>query len=921
MFHSYSFIVLLFSLVLTGCGGGGGSDSPSFLSGSPSAITVLPAEAEFVTGVTQQYTAIATFSDGSQNDITDGATCSVADESIATVDLQTGLLTTIIAGTTAVTAEFRDVAASENLTVISSDLIQLVILPADASAPVGTTGNYTAIAYFEDGSTEDVTMQSVWSSSDTVVVSIVTDGTNAGFAEAKKPGTANISAKFMGVTKTVPAIVTAATLEKIIVGPFKTTVGLGTSVAYTAIGIYSDRSILLFDDEVSWSSADESVATVNEEGIAFTTGVGATNITAAFSGISGGAAITVTASDFVGLQIIPGSVNAPIGTNGQLQLVAFYLDGNTAVVTADAVWSSSDISKATVQPDGTNAGLLTLLAKGDVIITASYDGQTASIPVTVTAAVLQEIILEPLNPSIGIGASVNFTATGIYNDGSSQDISDEVSWQSSAIDVATIDLDGKAQAIAVGVSIVQASFGSVLGSTELTVTGAFLESVEIVPGAIDVPAGTSGQLQAFAYYDDGSVVDVTADSAWISSADSIIAVLPSGPNAGFSVARVAGSATISANFQSVAGSVVATVSNAVLEQLVLTPATASIAAGETQDYIAIGIYSDDSGQFLNDDVSWQSSAPLIATVDAKGRTTGIVDGSATLTVSLDGFSANAQLIVSPATVTELIAIPASLSSPVGSVGQLQAVAVYSDATVSDVTALATWNSTDDAVITVVASGGNAGQASALTEGFATVEVNYGGQLAIIDSTVIATVLTTILVEPVDTSIALGTEQAFTATGIYLDGTSQPLNEEVSWQSSNTAVASIDPSGMAKGLAAGGTTITASFAGLSGATQLVVNAPVITSIQIEPSTVETPVGTAGPFTAIAYFSDLTTTDITRQAIWSSTDSAVVSVIATGVDAGFAQALIPGSASIKASFQVAEGIAPVVVTAATLTSIQV
>jgi uncharacterized protein YjdB len=165
--RSSGFIALLVSLLLTACGGDSDNDSFGENPGPrPSSVTVLPADAQVVAGVTRQYLAVATFMDGSQSDVSDRSNWSVADESVATVDSQTGLLTTLAAGTTTVTAVFNAVADEAILTVTSTSLKQLEILPADVSAPVGTTGSYTAIGFFADGSSENVTTLSVWTSSD-----------------------------------------------------------------------------------------------------------------------------------------------------------------------------------------------------------------------------------------------------------------------------------------------------------------------------------------------------------------------------------------------------------------------------------------------------------------------------------------------------------------------------------------------------------------------------------------------------------------------------------------------------------------------------------------------------------------------------------------------------------------------------------
>ena len=92
-------------------------------------------------------------------------------------------------------------------------------------------------------------------------------------------------------------------------------------------------------------------------------------------------------------------------------------------------------------------------------------------------------------------------------------------------------------------------------------------------------------------------------------------------------------------------------------------------------------------------------------------------------------------------------------------------------------------------------------------------------------TISLTGLTSIVVQPVTPIILVGEEQAFTATGVYNDGTSQNLTGIVGWSSSAPTVATISPVGLAKGLADGSTTIQASANGITGSTTLTVRARV------------------------------------------------------------------------------------------------
>jgi Bacterial Ig-like domain (group 2) len=81
--------------------------------------------------------------------------------------------------------------------------------------------------------------------------------------------------------------------------------------------------------------------------------------------------------------------------------------------------------------------------------------------------------------------------------------------------------------------------------------------------------------------------------------------------------------------------------------------------------------------------------------------------------------------------------------------------------------------------------------------------------------------TSISITPVSPSIVNGSSKQFVATGTFLDNTTQNLTTQVTWSSSNTDVATINPSGLATSIAAGSTTITATWGSMSESTTLTV----------------------------------------------------------------------------------------------------
>src|SRR5439155_19070942 len=147
------------------------------------------------------------------------------------------------------------------------------------------------------------------------------------------------------------------------------------------------------------------------------------------------------------------------------------------------------------------------------------------------------------------------------------------------------------------------------------------------------------------------------------------------------------------------------------------------------------------------------------------------------------------------------------------------------------------------------------------------------------------------------SIANGTTQQFTATGTYGDGSTADITTQVTWNSSNTGVATMEAStGLATAVATGSTNITASLNGVTSNTfALTVTPAALVSISISgPTTVVA--GSTAQFLATGTYSDNSTADITTQVTWNSSNPAAATF---GAVAGLAKGVAAGSTNISAS----------------------
>ena len=82
-------------------------------------------------------------------------------------------------------------------------------------------------------------------------------------------------------------------------------------------------------------------------------------------------------------------------------------------------------------------------------------------------------------------------------------------------------------------------------------------------------------------------------------------------------------------------------------------------------------------------------------------------------------------------------------------------------------------------------------------------------------------LSSISVTPQSQTLVAGTQQQYTATATYSDGSFADVTTSVTWASSNTGVATISTSGLATAVATGTTTISATLGTVNGTATLTV----------------------------------------------------------------------------------------------------
>jgi len=117
---------------------------------------------------------------------------------------------------------------------------------------------------------------------------------------------------------------------------------------------------------------------------------------------------------------------------------------------------------------------------------------------------LISISVTPSAPAIPLGSPQQFTATGSFNNGTTQNVNASVAWSSSAAGVAAIGAGGLASSVTQGNTTITAQSGTVSGSTVLTVGPPVLRSISIAPINGTIPKGQTQQFAATGVFSDAS---------------------------------------------------------------------------------------------------------------------------------------------------------------------------------------------------------------------------------------------------------------------------------------------------------------------------------------------------------------------------------------------------------------------------------
>ena len=737
-------------------------------------ITLEPTSLVLVEGNSQQLIATVLPTFASTKDLK----WSSSAPDIATVSA-TGLVTALKSGNCVITAAAVDgsgVTATCSVTVTENPVTSVTLNRSTATLKATETVQLSGSVLPANASNKNL----VWTTSDENIATVSESGIVTAVAvgevtiTATSQSTPDISATCQ--VSVVPTPVASITLSQ-------TSVSLKATEMVSLTATVAPETATI--KNVTWTSDNPKVATVDENGVITAVAVGEAVITAAAtdgSGVKATCSVAVIATPAESVTIeTPDKTTFKAGES--IKLNASVLPETTTDKTI--TWTSSNLAVATVDENGN----VTAVGVGTVIITATTsNGKTYTTTLTVEPTLATSLTLNRTSASLKVANTIQLSARFTPATTTNQ----TVEWSTSNESVAKVNTSGLVTAKALGTCVITATAkdgSGVSASCELVVGETSAESITISPkGPFTIKIGETVSLSA-------TVLPETATDksvSWLAQT-SAVKVDQNGLVTGLAVGDSWVSATNSAGH---ADYVNFTVTPILVEEIEIENQL-SIEVGQTQQLHAVISPSNATNTALN----WTVKDSSVASVDNNGNVTALKLGATEITVAAtdgSGVTSTVKVNVIP-TIATGIAIKDPVATTFKARETIQLFAIVTPDNASDKTV--TWTSSNSEIATVNESG----LVSAVSVGEVIITAtNSAGQKASINLTVEKTLAESIVLNTTSVQLKVGEENSLTVS--FTPATT--TDKSITWSSSNTDVVTVSETGLIKAVALGESVITA-----------------------------------------------------------------------------------------------------------------
>jgi uncharacterized protein YjdB len=648
------------------------------------------------------------------------------------------------------------------------------------------------------------------------------------------------------------------TVASVVVTPSRVSVGVGASSPLT-VEVRDAAGRVLAGRKVVWASKDPAIATVSGSGIVSGVSPGNVQVAATAEGKSALVDVTVNPKAVTTIRLTPSGDQALlVGQTRQMTAQPLDADGNP-LSARPVTWSTSAAAVASVSA----AGIISGVAAGSAVITASSEGKTAAVAVTVSSVPIATIAVTPATDTVAVSQTLQLTATP-------KDAQDgiltgrAITWSSSDASKATVSSTGLVTGVSPGAVTITASSEGKTGASSITVKPKPVGAVILSPTQVSVELGSTLQLTAQVTDAEGNVL--SGRPITFSSSNTSVATVSS---TGLITAVAIGAATITATSEGKTGTADVTVTPVPVASVDVSPSTASFTIGQSGQFAAIA--KDAKGSVLTGrPASWTSGAPSVATVSNTGVVTAVGPGSAVVFATVEGKIGSATVTVRQIAVTSVTVAPAVSNIAGGASVQLAATVRAGTTVLTD--RIVGWSSSNDAVAVVSSTG----RVTGLKAGVVTITATCEG---VSGTAVVVVGVSSIVVSPNPTSVNVAWTKQLTA--IARDAANNTIAGVVfQWSSASTTIATVDGTGLVTGRAPGTVAISASIGSVSGSSSVIVSLASVASVTVTPSA---PTVVAGQTVQLSTtLKDAQGNVLTgRTVTWKSSDTSRATVSGTGL----------------------------------------
>lgn len=571
-----------------------------------------------------------------------------------------------------------------------------------------------------------------------------------------------------------------------------------------------------------------------------------------------------------------------VGNSKPLRAIAILQDQRKKDITKSVTWAVDHPEFADFSVEGM-PHVLQAISSGIVRVTATFGDVSGFINLTIKETSIAKIEITP--KMLVFGVTQQFFATCIYDDNTTEDLTDKVQWSSSNSLIAEADTSTNKKGLFIGkspgtVNIV-AKYNGNASSAPITVKMLKLTSIEIEKSSETVMLGSKVNLKAIGHFENGSTNDVTSALNWSSGNEEVATVDNVIGQKGVVLTKGVGPVTITGSYGTASGQIELLVTSESFASLVITPTNSKVPKGLEKPFKLIGTYPDGTTQDVTKSAVWSSSMPLLGSVSNDTGKEGYVKaweiGSIILTASYGQQSAETVIELTAAALMEIEVTSNKTSVNCGvEVPEFYASGLYSDEQTSNLTDLVTWSVEFPDLASVSNDAATKGKLTTTGPGttkvFATMldptlgaEI-VGSKAIIIDDPIMDgfDIQSELLSMPVGTKTQLVAIEGYTcpkSPPIYVTNT-------VTW-SSDSSYAQVSNEPNKKGLLATGGAVTSITKvnisveknGLTGTIELEIRPKEVVTLRIGSPVEATDVRSSTQLTAAAVYSDETVDDMT------------------------------------------------------------